>query len=36
MNAVSNPSRILAVLAAVAVMLVQVALFAHATASIVA
>jgi hypothetical protein len=36
MNTVMNPNRILAVLAAVVVTLMQVALFAHSTASIVA
>lgn len=36
MNVVLNPNRFLAVLAAVSVTLLQVALFAHSTASIVA
>ena len=36
MNIVMNPNRIVAVLAAVVVLLMQVALFAHSTTSIVA
>jgi hypothetical protein len=36
MNTVMNPKRILAVLAAVTVTLMQVALFAHSTATYIA